>query len=619
MYNNVPIQNQSMKLPIRNTKFLLALILILAAVLRLYKCDFQNLWLDEVLTMNSANPKLSLKQFFRSVMFWEYIPHLYYFLNRLIFDVFGYTSLAARLFSAIIGIIGVYAIYLLGKELFSKKAGLVAATLLAVNIYHISYSQEIRPYGMLFLFTTLSIYRLAVFIKVPSIKNAVYYGIFTGLILNAHFFGLITIFSQSLILLYFLSLKPKAERAHFFKNMLISAGVALLLALPATEPFIRVFKIESFWMTKPDASVYTAMFREFFGQSEMLLFTLNSVVLYYMFRIFGQKHQRYDFAFIAGNKNVFSFIFLLVWLSISLILPLIKSYLGASMMVTRYFISVLAALIITISIGVVLIKNRLLQLTVLFTIVSLSLIHLFVVTDYYNKITKTQYKELAAELKEDNSQMSTIVTFYSWILPYYFSDLPEQQIINNTLEQQVEGIKEGKLPTTPFWYVDFNGRPYELSVQGQEYLDANFITVKKLNQYDIWANYYVPKSYKGMGKQPDGSEYVFLGTKVFLENGVFKSKKISLEKGLYNLKISGVSTPEVPVKGENAHFTVKFAGNVIGKVYLSEKPEKPEKTISFTCLKSSKGRIELIYDNDIYENNQDRNATLYSVKINKIE
>ena len=127
---------------IKNNQWLL-LILSFATFLRLYRVDFQSIWLDEILTMNDANPKLTLKEFYDGIMFWEFIPHLYFLLVKFLFEIFGYTTIVARVFSAFIGIVGVYSMYLLAKEIFNKNAGLIAAALLTVNIFHISFSASL--------------------------------------------------------------------------------------------------------------------------------------------------------------------------------------------------------------------------------------------------------------------------------------------------------------------------------------------------------------------------------------------------------------------------------------------------------------------------------------------
>src|SRR5690606_21338965 len=175
-----------------------------------------------------ANPSLTWEQFYSGIMFWEFIPHLFFALLRLCFEIFGFSSLTGRLFSAVIGIWGVYAIYLLGAQISNKRTGLIAAALLAVNVFHIGNSQEIRPYGMLLLFTTLAFFRLVILIQKPSLRNAVYYGIFAGLIIHAHFFGLITLFAQAIIFFIFLLLKAPHARKNFLFQLCIGGVCAII-------------------------------------------------------------------------------------------------------------------------------------------------------------------------------------------------------------------------------------------------------------------------------------------------------------------------------------------------------------------------------------------------------
>ena len=167
--------------------YMLLFILLFGAILRFYHIDFQSIWLDEIHTMIEGNPKMPYKEFYDIMILREQMPHLYYLCVKCFSFIFGHTTFVVRTFSAIIGVIGIYAIYLLGKEIQDKKTGLIAAILLAVNYFHIWYSQEARPYGLLSLFVILSFYRLVVFIKKPSYKNALFYGLFSGLMINTHY------------------------------------------------------------------------------------------------------------------------------------------------------------------------------------------------------------------------------------------------------------------------------------------------------------------------------------------------------------------------------------------------------------------------------------------------
>lgn len=145
--------------------YILISILLFGAILRFYHADFQSVWLDEIHTLNESNPNITWSEFYKSLLASEPHPPLYFALVRVLFGVFGYTTIVLRLFSALLGVAGLYAIYVLGKEMSNKKTGLIAAFLLSTNYFHLYYSQDGRPYIFLVLFTIFAFYRLVLFIK----------------------------------------------------------------------------------------------------------------------------------------------------------------------------------------------------------------------------------------------------------------------------------------------------------------------------------------------------------------------------------------------------------------------------------------------------------------------
>jgi uncharacterized membrane protein len=607
----------------------LTIILIAALFLRIYHINFQSIWLDEILSMNNSNPKLSMKQFYEGIMFWEFMPHMYFLILRFVFDIFGYSATVARLFSAIIGVFGVYSIYLFGKELINKRGGLIAAGLVCVNFFHISYSQEVRPYGMLFLFTVLSFYRMVIFIKKPSILNAIIFGLFTGLYLNCHFFGFITLFSQCLLLLFFLIKTSKENRNKFFRYCIVFGIVTLIIFSPSFEALLRVTEIKSFWLQKPGPEAFTSMFREFFGNSEMLISVINLLVIFYFINLFKEKNNNQNSNAIISNKVVFSFIILSTWLSVSLIIPLIRSYLDVPMILSRYFINILPVLILVISIGINFIKNDLIRIVVITYLVVFSILDLFVVKNYYNTVTKSQYRELSEEIIKRNPDKSKLVVFWSWIFPYFFQNESQIKIEGNSLDDYVNGMRSGSILNKSFWYADANSRPLQISPENQIYLDTNFILKEKLEYYDAWANYYVSKNQTIQVKKSGVKNALTLdmfspinlnekGYLILFENANLKTEPINLDNGNYELIINANSLPENPVNGENAHFKIKINDNEIANYYLSENKNKQSKKIVFSSKNNENNSFEIIFDNDIFENGKDRNAVIYSISIKKM-
>jgi 4-amino-4-deoxy-L-arabinose transferase-like glycosyltransferase len=600
----------------------LCLILIIASFLRIFHADFQSLWLDEILSMKDANPSHSFNEFYDGIMFWEFIPHLYFYLLKILFQIFGYSTLVGRLFSALIGIVGVYAVYLLGKELNTKKTGLIAASIVTVNIFHIQYSQEIRPYGLLFLFTVIAFYRLSVFIRTTTLKNSLIYGFFAGLILNAHFFGFITLFSQYLILLVSLIYSEKENRKKLFLCSFYSSIITLIVFIPVYEPFIRASKINSFWLQKPGLEVYTNLFKEFFGNSEIILLIIQFVVMYYFLKLFNQKIKDFKTEkIIKYNNQTYSFIFLLIWLTVSLTIPLIKSHLDVPMILSRYLINILPVIIIIIAYGINLIKNKVVKHIIVLLFICFSLIDVFVVKNYYNTVSKSQFRELTNEIQIKNPNNSKIVCYWSWLFPYFFQNTPTS-IEGKSLEDYVLGLKNNATSKDSFWYADANSRPYSLSIEDESYLEKHFVVKERLQFFDAWANYYVSKTEKISKseinlKSFNSKNYDQEGNILLFENTILTSKTILIEKGTYELIINGLSLPETPINGENAQLKIKINGNEIGKISLSNLKNLIENKIIFNQKQSQKSKIRIIYYNDLFENEKDRNLILYSIILNK--
>src|SRR5437868_13233477 len=113
------------------------------AVFRLLHLGAKSLWLDEILSVSIA--RLDAPGFRNIVFSWEANMALYYALLRAWVHV-GDSEVILRLPSALASIATVPLVYLIGRRLFSQSVGLIAALLLAVNLFAIRYAQEARSY-----------------------------------------------------------------------------------------------------------------------------------------------------------------------------------------------------------------------------------------------------------------------------------------------------------------------------------------------------------------------------------------------------------------------------------------------------------------------------------------
>lgn len=117
-----------------------------AFYLRISTLTAESLWWDEVITLNQS--RSSLSDLIRMVAADNY-PPLHNILVQVSLRLLGETEFALRLPSAILGSLTVLLVYWVGALLGSRWGGLIAAILLTVAGFHIWYSQEARTYALM--------------------------------------------------------------------------------------------------------------------------------------------------------------------------------------------------------------------------------------------------------------------------------------------------------------------------------------------------------------------------------------------------------------------------------------------------------------------------------------
>jgi 4-amino-4-deoxy-L-arabinose transferase-like glycosyltransferase len=133
------------------------LIILLGAALRFYQLGRDSLWLDEIVTQQITQH--NVRQMLNLVGHYDDHPPLFYLIeyqNRLM----GFSDFAARLPSAIAGILTIPVVIVLARRLWGAPIGLMAGLLLALWPTHLHFSQEARQYALLMLFISIATYRL---------------------------------------------------------------------------------------------------------------------------------------------------------------------------------------------------------------------------------------------------------------------------------------------------------------------------------------------------------------------------------------------------------------------------------------------------------------------------
>ena len=126
---------------------------------------------------------------------------LYYTLAWAWSHLFGLGEVGLRSLSAIFGTATIVVAYLIGRELVSRRTGLIAAGLAAAGPDLFWYSQEARSYPLFIFFTGLGVYFFVRALRRPSAGNLSGWALSSALALCTHYFAAFSIGPEALWLL----------------------------------------------------------------------------------------------------------------------------------------------------------------------------------------------------------------------------------------------------------------------------------------------------------------------------------------------------------------------------------------------------------------------------------
>ncbi|HET9162600.1 MAG TPA: glycosyltransferase family 39 protein [Solirubrobacterales bacterium] len=209
-----------------------------AAVLRFATLGVQAYHHDEVVTASRVL-RSDFTHAMEAVGFSESAPPLYYALAWLWTQVTGTGEFGLRSLSAAAGVATVPVAYLLGAQLRGRRAGLLAAALVAVNPMLLWYSQEARDYSLLVLLTALAAlyFVRALGLGAPRVgdpygprtrgasegrRDLVLWGVFSALALATHYFAIFPIALEAAWLL-----RRRGRPAWVGLSIVVLTGLAL--------------------------------------------------------------------------------------------------------------------------------------------------------------------------------------------------------------------------------------------------------------------------------------------------------------------------------------------------------------------------------------------------------
>jgi mannosyltransferase len=325
---------------------ILLAITALALFLRMIFLAQESFWGDELASVRRA--ELDWPSFWALIRGRPAMT-LYYILLRFWIPL-GDSEFTVRILSVIPAVATVPVIYLLGKRLFDARIGLIAALLLAINAFHIQYSQEARSYSLLVLLVTLSSLFLVRGMERPSSGgNWAGYVVANILAVFAHPFALLVIAAQVSSLVFLP--RRKVPWGKLFASG-TAVGIALLPVLvPAARGFINFNSPDVpaplSWIPATSLSQVRGFAVQLTGQSGSL-----PLILYLAPVVIAGISALRTWASTRASLESWKYGLLLTWLFLPVVITIGYSLLIAPALVSRYLIICLPPLVTLVAAGI---------------------------------------------------------------------------------------------------------------------------------------------------------------------------------------------------------------------------------------------------------------------------
>lgn len=347
------------------------LIIILGIALRLIFINKPDgLWNDEYISwIIAATPFFD--GFINAVKSQCHMPFYYLYL-KFFMTFFGQSDLLLRLTSVLAGVLSIPIMYFVGKEK-DENTGLTCAGFTAISSFLIYYSQEVRIYAILFLFSALSLLYTIKCIKNPNKQNFILYVISNFLILFTHTIGFVFVFFNLIIL--------SINLFKQFKKVITTVWISIFAGGILLTPLIfKIFTTKSFsqWWGHFSISKIGFLFTDYFSPVLTNLTNAPDNFLYApklaLFMILP--------AIIAIGciikalyKNKINIQLFLLFISTITIL-IIASLIGKLVFITKYSIEIYPILIYLASFGINSINNKILKnsLIIVYCLISIGYI-----------------------------------------------------------------------------------------------------------------------------------------------------------------------------------------------------------------------------------------------------
>jgi uncharacterized membrane protein len=194
----------------------------------------RGLWLDEASSVMQA--QRSFGAMLHSLETTDVHPPGYFALLWGWVRIFGSGPLSVRMPSIILGALLVPILYFIGRDLYDRRTGIVAALFGAVSPQLVWYSQEARMYGLFMLLVTLSVWAQARALRSGSRPAWLAHGLLCAAMLWTQYFTVFVVLTQQVATLAVFA--SRRRRREPVRSDLGSWALAMLVCVVLTAPLV---------------------------------------------------------------------------------------------------------------------------------------------------------------------------------------------------------------------------------------------------------------------------------------------------------------------------------------------------------------------------------------------
>ncbi len=240
-----------LKIQNRSSRFLLPAIILFGAAVRFYEISRESLWYDELFPLWAS--RLPIGELLKEVPASRH-PPLYYLIGHVWFAI-STNDTWVRLISWTAGVFTIWLVYLLAKEMFSRRAGLWAATLAASSPYLFWYSREASDYSLLIAVSTASLYFLVRSSNRGGWANWTVYVITTSAALFTHFYAAFLLVAEAVFFVLIHDRRQRRLRPWLISEAALMGFVLLWMLFNRGAagwvvfnlPDLKTFMADAFW------------------------------------------------------------------------------------------------------------------------------------------------------------------------------------------------------------------------------------------------------------------------------------------------------------------------------------------------------------------------------------